>query len=214
MNFFARYHVISAIACLLLVAPAKAGPETDLLFATPHLDNAPGAQLIAYERSTRRFDAEENALVETEERIEMSVAAAADGAARAIDVVVDPDGRARSFDTFTGVPGNPMLMVFLEGVVRSLQEATGGSPFYLRNRIRGALADGLARAPAEGAGDLLVTRPFESDRNRHRMGPFADLELRFHLAPDAPGMLTQMTAEARYKGAEAYFEEIRLAPSL
>ena len=34
---------------------------------------------------------------------------------------------------------NPLLLYFLETTVRAMAEATGGSPYYIRNRIREAL---------------------------------------------------------------------------
>lgn len=71
---------------------------------------------------------------------------------------------------FSRDSAHPVLMYFLESTVRHMAEATGGSPFYIRNRIR----DALIAAPM-GA----EVTPFASDRNRDKMGDFADLTLRF-----------------------------------
>ena len=41
--------------------------------------------------------------------------------------------------TFPAGVANPLLLYFLETTVRATAEATGGSPYYIRNRIREAL---------------------------------------------------------------------------
>lgn len=205
---------IAAALCLLLAAGAvAASPETDLLFSTPHLQAQPDGATLVYLRE-RRLALDAGAPAEGQEppadvseRIAMTIGAEADGQ-RPVEVVVDPDGARRGYDTFRGVPGNPMLMVFLEGVAGSVARATGGSPFYIRNRIREALADRIARAD-DGDAALLTIRPFAADPNRARLGPFAGLAMTFRVDRGAPGMLARMTADA---GA-AYHEEISLVPS-
>lgn len=73
---------------------------------------------------------------------------------------------------FSRASAHPIVMYFLESTVRHMAEATGGSPFYIRNRIR----DALVAAPI-GAD---VT-PFTNDPNRDKMGEFGGLTLRFVL---------------------------------
>ena len=81
-------------------------------------------------------------------------------------------------------------MVLLENAVRTTSRATGGSPFYLRNRVKEALRDRLS---AEGG--AFSTKPFADDAaHRAQLGPFADLELRFVVDEAAPGMLTALAA--------------------
>jgi hypothetical protein len=110
--------------------------------------------------------------------------------------------------------GNPILMVFLESVVRTVSEATGGSPFYLRNRIKDAMRERMTEEPAtaefrgaELAAQRIDLRPFEEDRHAADLGAFAGLELSFLLAEAAPG--TFLSLEASASGA-GYSEEIRL----
>ncbi|MEL7139731.1 MAG: hypothetical protein AAFP67_11805 [Pseudomonadota bacterium] len=220
--------------CLVVALPAAAsGSETapvDLLFATPHLEHTKPGAVIGYAHTRRTFDAARVG-PDFDQRITVENGTKDDPVTR---VVLDAEGTPRRLDPFRGVPGNPLLMVFLENTVRAVSRATGGSPFYLRNRIREALADRLVAQPmilAAGNARLparsLSVRPFEGDENAGRMGPFANIELRFVVAEQAPGMLVAMTADAGPRtdpqtgaetgtaapdGGAVYFEEIRLDP--
>lgn len=225
--------IFFALAVLGAGAASAAAEDTapvDLLFATPHLAQTKPGAVIGYAHTRRTFDASRIG-PDFDQRITVENGTEADPVTR---IVLDAEGAARQLDPFRGVPGNPLLMVFLENTVRSVSRATGGSPFYLRNRIREALADRLEMQPmilATGNARLparaLSVRPFEGDKNADRMGPFALIELRFVVAEAAPGMLVAMTADAGPRvdpqtgaetGTEApdggaiYFEEIRLDP--
>ncbi|MEM7497032.1 MAG: hypothetical protein AAF371_03445 [Pseudomonadota bacterium] len=227
------------VGAMLAAAPgarpggsAEAAPPepVDLLFATPHLGNAKPGAVIGYAH-TRRTAHPQRLGADFDRRITVATGTEADPATR---IVLDAEGTPRHLDPFRGVPGNPLLMVFLENTVRAVSQATGGSPFYLRNRIREALGDRLSSQPmilAAGNARLparsLSVRPFEGDENAERMGPFASIELRFVVAEAAPGMLVAMTADVGPRidpqtgattgagsatGEPIYFEEIRLDP--
>jgi hypothetical protein len=93
----------------------------------------------------------------------------------------------------TGV-ANPLLLYFLETTVRVMAEATGGSPYYIRNRIRDALvASDLG--VAAGAAREVVLMPFAADPNGAKMGVFGDLSLRLRFDPGAPGRLLELSAD-------------------
>lgn len=198
-----------AIMLAMLLAAGGAAAEksaSDLLFATPHLAQvAPGEQVRYSHR--RVSDPALNIGPDIDEAIALRVAEGQGG--REVTVTLDADGSPRDLDPFRSVPGNPLLMVFLEDTVRAVNRATGGSPFYLRNRMRDALRDQLTEAPSGDGGTVLTMQPFGHDANRAKLGAFADMRVRFEVAPDAPGMLVAMSAEA----GTAYSEEIRLVPS-
>ena len=76
--------------------------------------------------------------------------------------------------------GDPVLTFFLEGVARDMATLTGGSPFYIRNRIKDALFRGGA-VQRQGDQTVAVFTPFRDDKNSGRMLGFETLELRFTL---------------------------------
>jgi hypothetical protein len=103
--------------------------------------------------------------------------------------------------------GNPLLLFFFEGVVRDMARITGGSPFYIRNRIKAALMDPApveaGRATYRGetvATEFIVLAPFASDPNGERMAGFDALELRFTFSEDVPGWYFAL--DARVPAAE------------
>jgi hypothetical protein len=87
-------------------------------------------------------------------------------------------------------------------VTRAAGDATGGSPFYLRNRMKDAMRGELALD-----GGVVSFQPFAADPNRARLGPFADIEIRITVDESAPGMLRLLRAETP---DAAFFEEFRI----
>jgi hypothetical protein len=190
----------SACLAVALAAPAAAEEPLDLLFNTPHLrDVAPQSELRY--AHVRVSDPE----LSIGEDLDQAIVLTMGEGSGAESFTIDADGPApRTYDVGPGVPGNPLLMVFLETTVRSLVTATGGSEFYLRNRLKDAMRDGL-----RDEGGTLTMRPFADDANRARVGALADTAIRFEVRQDAPGMLVAMRAEAGPDGAPVYREEIR-----
>jgi hypothetical protein len=96
--------------------------------------------------------------------------------------------------TFPVGVANPLLLYFLETTVRVMAETTGGSPYYIRNRIREALvASDLGTADGE---DRAVTlTPFAADPNRAKMGDFGDLAIRLRFDPEEPARILELSAD-------------------
>lgn len=93
------------------------------------------------------------------------------------------DQRSRKIGPFPSESGDPVLTFFLEEITRDMARLTGGSPFYIRNRIKDALFRGgdLQQADDQTTAQF---RPFEGDPNAARMGAFQNLSLTFVM--DAP----------------------------
>ena len=113
------------------------------------------------------------------------------------------DGKHRNLGSFPASVGNPMIMVFYESVIRDMAETAGGSPFYIRNRVKEALVQPaeIETGEAEFAGETVATRtvtlrPFLDDPNRDRMMGFGDLELRVTMSDAVPGWYLSLVAEA------------------
>lgn len=104
---------------------------------------------------------------------------------------------------------NPILLVFLENVVRNMAVQTGGSPHYIRNRIREALGE-ADLGQAAGPGRLQVElQPFHGDPNRSRMGEFAQLRLSLTFDPRQPQRLVELKADTA-SGQDGYYETLSL----
>ncbi len=109
----------------------------------------------------------------------------------------------RALGRFPARVGNPMVMYFLEGVLKDVSDETGGSPYYLRNRLKEALARPAASEPVQAAfGDrqieaLRVTfRPLERASEVKRLGRFSDLTLTVVTSEAVPGGFLSFAAEA------------------
>jgi hypothetical protein len=103
---------------------------------------------------------------------------------------------------FDASVGNPMAMFFLERLVRDLSQATGGSTFYIRNRIKESLLAPVGIAPVEvswagesHAAQEVVLAPFVGDENAARLGPFSELRVVFDVSEAVPGWYHSMRAE-------------------
>ena len=100
---------------------------------------------------------------------------------------------SRKIGPFPVSGGDPSLTFFLETVARDMAALTGGSPFYIRNRIKEALFRGGEVAIQDGR-RIARFRPFADDPRRDRMFGFDSLTLRFAL-DDPSRPIRQMLAE-------------------
>jgi hypothetical protein len=101
-----------------------------------------------------------------------------------LQLVQKTDTRTRQIGPFPISGGDPVLTFFLEQTTRDMARLTGGSPFYIRNRIKDALFQG---GQITRAGDQSVASfaPFAQDPNAARMGGFQTLTLTFVLGDPA-----------------------------
>jgi hypothetical protein len=167
---------------------------------------------------TREGTATETVRPVTDGEVSLTVQAGSDGALEAL-VRMRSDGRERELHPFPISAGNPLLISFLEMSLRAMANATGGSPFYIRNRIKDTFRNEGEVAPVEAMfngerieADEVVFAPFATDANRGRMGAFADLTLRFVMARSAPGGFLSLSAVSGLDedGTPAFREEMVL----
>lgn len=116
----------------------------------------------------------------------------------------------RKIGPFPVTGGDPVLTFFLETVSRDMAALTGGSPFYIRNRLKDALFRG-GQVTREGDQTIASFEPFRDDRNSQRMLGFETLMLRFTL-DDPHQPIRRMRAEtgALAGGKPAYVNEMVL----
>ena len=93
---------------------------------------------------------------------------------------------SRKIGPFPISGGDPVLTFFLEQTVRDMSALSGGSPHYIRNRMKEALFRG-GEITRDGDGVTASFQPFAEDANAARMGGFDTLRLTFVMAdPDQP----------------------------
>lgn len=197
------------LAAFLLAAamPATGGPASgetyDLLFRGGTLDGIARDKGLSYDRRVS------NRLVPSAAERDsgtIRLSFAPDNQAQ-LEFRRD-DGKHRNLGSFPASVGNPMIMYFVETVVRDMAESAGGSPFYIRNRVKESLlrAAEITRESAwfDGRTIPAVTvtlRPFAGDPNAPRMMGFGDLALSVTMSDQVPGWYLSLRAEA--PGAES-----------
>jgi len=186
-------------ACLVLFAmamPAQADEVYDLLFKTGTLDGISRSAVLDYERRVTARDNEELAARDTGT---VSLSFAQDEMA---ELQFRQGDKHRTIGSFPATVGNPMIMYFVETVIRDMASTAGGSPFYIRNRVKAAL---LEDTPVReetihiDGRDVQVQsvtlHPFRNDPNRERMHGFEDLALTITMSDEVPGWYYELKAE-------------------
>lgn len=132
-------------------------------------------------------------------------------------VTLKQGGGQRTLEHMPADRGNPVFVVFLESSVSAVTYATKGSPFYIRNRIKEALAAGgevsegtVEVDGTEHAATHIDYRPFRQDRNAQKMGAaFENLSMRFTLSDAVPGHFVTMTTQAKVDDVVYFIEIVR-----
>lgn len=195
-----------------LAAPLQAGEVQDRLFVTGVLASVPAGHRLVFSHSRGGgFDSARLPPIEDGEMVVTLTRTAADAGGREVSVTASDAAGGRPLLTMPVSAGHPLLLIFLESTVRNIAKLTGGSPFYIHNRIRDALAAADRMEPLEvmvaasrEAGERLVLRPFAGDPNLSELGDFARLEIRVTLSDAVPGGIARLEANA----APAFFENI------
>ncbi|HDR29855.1 hypothetical protein [Rhodovulum sp.] len=212
---------IAGLAAAALVPGGVASADTegtetyDMLFRSSTLDDVPRSAMLIYAR-------------EVANRTNPEAAAAATGEVELRFAADDPTLAALRFthgDSFSAIGsfpaevGNPVIMYFMETVVRDMAETAGGSPFYIRNRMKEALLRpaGVEAVEVEfGAEEVqaqaLTLHPFKDEPNRARMQGFSDLEVTVTVSDEVPGSYHALSAHVPdlEGGAPIYVSTLKL----
>ncbi|MFK7880722.1 hypothetical protein [Roseobacter sp.] len=202
--------LVAALYAGAVVASPIDGEQTyDMLFRNGTLDQIDRGAELVYRRAVTNTLKPDMASRDTGD-IALSFR---EGEAPVALLEFRQDGKHRSLGTFPASVGNPMIMYFYETVVRDMAEAAGGSPFYIRNRVKDALiqSSDIQEGEAVIAGKTVPTQtivmyPFAEDPNRDRMQGFGDLELRVTMSEAVPGWYMSFVAEASQ--GEVYRSEL------
>ena len=194
----------------MVMASPLAGDKTyDMLFRNGTLDGVDRGAELVYARTVTNTLKPEAADRDTGD-VALSFR---EGEATMALLEFRQNGKYRRLGAFPASVGNPMIMYFYETVVRDMAEAAGGSPFYIRNRVKDSLIQpsDIVKGEAVVGGRTVETRtiriyPFAEDPNRDRMKGFGDLELRVTMSEDVPGWYMSLVAEA--SGGSVYRSEL------
>lgn len=198
--------VFALSAGLGLSSPLDGKATYDLLFRNGTLDTLSRNTTLIYTRSVQ------NTLKpETVDRDTGDVALSlreGDSDREIAQLEFRQEDKHRSLGVFPASVGNPMIMFFYEAVVRDMAESAGGSPFYIRNRVKEALVTPSDVEPGEAVvnGVRVKTQtvrlvPFAKDPNRERMKGFGDLTLSVTMSDAVPGWYVSLVAEAAPEGS-------------
>lgn len=197
--------VAGAVAAAVLSLPLQAGALSDAVMAPGGFAGAQSGVLLNYSHSrTLPPSAAKNNLTDTHVWLQSDPGEHGP----VLSLFEERDGKTRPIAAFPAQGANPVLLYYLEGVVHAMAEATGGSPFYIRNRIRDALVAAPAGEVVDGRVTAIVT-PFASDPNRAHMGSFGDLTLTITYPSDAPTRLLSLSADTP-DGDEGYHDTMHL----
>lgn len=211
-----RIHALLLAMSLVvpLAAPASAGPASERIFSTTAMDLIKTGQQVIYTH-VREGTAGEDLNPEPNGEIRIRLQTGDDQKREAV-VTMGPVGELKPVSVWPASSGNPILPIFLESALRAMARTTGGSTFYIRNRIKDAMGAAEKMDPVTvqvDGSDLKATEIvfplFQNDKNRDRMGDFKDMTLTFVLSEEMPGDIVRFVAQTP-EGAEgvAYHEVI------
>lgn len=185
-------------------AQAKETPTaTALLFETNQLAGAEPGRVLGYRYT--RFSGIEGAPFgpPVEDRIREEVAPGASPETRNLKVEMFSGERRMPTATYEDVPGNPVLVRFLEHHLDDLAKVLKGNPRYIKNAIRRALRESASVTATEVEADgrkvpgwRVVVRPFVDDPIRERLRGFDSLTYTFVVSPEIPGQIVSIDARA------------------
>lgn len=135
--------------------------------------------------------------------------------ARGVQMVLSRDGNGVDLPLMPTSGGNPLAVVFLEQVSRSISGLSGGSPFYIRNRMKEALLTEGAQTSAtvtveggEAEVESVTLAPLADDPNAHKMRGLDALEMTFTYGDDVPGGIYALEAELLNGDGVAVYHEV------
>lgn len=183
--------------------PARAAETNALLFREGVLDTVAVGGTLRYEarrsgRAAAPRDEESPDTAPADIRLDLTRVSDSDA-----ELTASAGDVTQRVGSFPAKMGNPVVMYFLETILRDMASQAGGSPFYIRNRIKESLSreaevravevqvDGRAVAAQE-----VIVRPFASDAARDRMQGFADLALTAVVSDQVPGWYVSLAATA------------------
>jgi len=209
-----RFSFLALLVSLSIYVPqmALADRATDLVFSNGVLGNIPQNKTVLYKHLRLGPEGSEFHSI-ADGQVSLAIVPSQIGGNEVILEMLD-SGQLRNRTQFPADAGNPIVMAFLESNLRSMAQITGGSPFYLRNRIKESLRSGGQIEPVKIAIDgvpidamKITFMPFINDKNAARMGDFAKLELVFVVSDSVPGGFILFSANTPETDGQRIYQE-------
>lgn len=206
---------LAAALSLTTAGTVSAGEAQDRIFRVGLLDPIETGISLVYRHERAGKLAVGSVPAIPEGSIELEISEREGGRAATVELIEGGQPRSRAVLSATG--GHPVLLIFFETTARNVAALTGGNPFYIKNRMREALAAEVPVEPVDVVHDAeqvpafsITFRPFENDPNQAELGAFAKLELTMVLSEAVPGEVARLVASAAPAdgGAPAFAETI------
>lgn len=191
---------LAIVLLLALPAPAAAAPDaSSLIFEAAALADVPTGTTMVYRLDHTASGGDAGAgRASSTSTVELSLQSDPSGGRQARIEIVTGE-RRQDAGAFPSTVGNPAVLLVLERDVAELSRRLGGSPFYLRNRIREALGSTTPAEPTRltfGGRALdgwhVAVSPFAHDRNRDRLREHAARRYEFTFSDAVPGGLYEI----------------------
>ena len=182
----------AAVAVAFLAGGAVAGEAGDLVFA----DRGPwtlGDRTLTWTMTHNGPEAP-NFIRVTDGSVTLAEVTDPSDGKPVLQIDQKTDARSRKIGPFPVSGGDPIVIFFLENTARDMAALTGGSPFYIRNRIKDAVFRG-GEVARDGDTTTVTLKPFADDPNASRMHGFETLTLRFVMGPDPRTPIREFVAE-------------------
>jgi hypothetical protein len=208
--------LLAALLCLGFLpalAQSPAPDAADLLFEGSHWETATAGSTIGY-RYQRTSGNAETFGPSFEDRIRLKLEAGESAANRTVRVELFTPPRYRPAGPFEDVPGNPVVVLFLEHHLATLAGSLKANPRYFKQAIRAGLRDKASVEPVklqhggrEVEGWRVAVKPFADDRNREKMRGLDSFTYVFTVSNAVPGRLVSIEAEAKAADGSTLLKE-------
>lgn len=188
---------------LLWAVPCVAAPTAEsLILRLGTLDDLTAADVLVYDQTASLQSVPDLTSFETGQ---VKITSAPDDM---VTMSFHKKAGERRLGQFPQSVGNPLFMYFIETVIRDMARATGGSPFYIRNRVKAALVEGadvtqmdISFGGQPVLAQQIIMRPFVDDPNKDRMQGFETLTITVTVSDAVLGWYVTLEASA---GDSAY----------
>lgn len=196
-------------------AAAAATPDpTDVLFDRPQLKNTKPSSTIRYAYLRRSGITKGPYGPPLDDEIKLTIEPGKTADNRDVKVQMFSGANRAPAGPFEDMPGNPVIPLFLENHLKGLAALLEANPRYIKNAIRKGLREKATITPTkvdfkgkQVDGWQIVTKPFVGDPQTDKLRGFDNLTYTFVVAPEVPGEIVSIEAQAKKPDGGELLEE-------